>query len=436
MHAKKPHTPAYRLHKARGLAVVTIDGRDHYLGPYGSAESREQYDRLIAEWLANGRRLPRCGDKNDDPGPTVNEVMLGFMRHAERHYRRTDGTQTTEVKEYARAFGPLRRLYGRSPARDFGPMALKAVRQEMIAAGLSRGVINQRIGRVRRLFKWGVENELVPPPVYQALLAVPGLQRGRTEARETEPVTPVSLDAVEATLPHANRHVRAMVPLQLLTGARPGEVCVMRACDIDMSGPVWLYRPGSDRGPAGQHKTAHHGHQRVIPVGPRAQEVIRPFLKLDTRAFLFSPSEAMAELRAERRGTRKTPVQPSQKCRRKRTPKRAPGERYTSHAYAHAIEKACARAFPPPEPLAKGEDETAAVWAARLTDEQRAELGRWRREHSWHPNQLRHARATDVRRRYGLEAAQVVLGHANADVTQVYAERNLTLAERVAAEIG
>jgi integrase len=241
---------------------------------------------------------------------------------------------------------------------------------------------------------------------------------------------------VDATLEHANRRVAAMVRVQLLTGARPGEVCMMRTCDIDMGGPIWLYRPGSDFGPSGQHKTAHHGCQRIIPLGPQAQAVIKPFLKLDTRAFLFTAREAMEELRAERRRKRKTPVQPSQQYRRKAEPKRAPGERYTVHAYAHSIEKACAKTFPPPEPLAKRDDETATAWQSRLTAEQEEQLAAWQRDHTWHPNQLRHRCGTGIRRRYGLEAAQVVLGHARADVTQVYAERNSTLAERIAAEIG
>jgi integrase len=308
-------------------------------------------------------------------------------------------------------------------------MALKACRQAMLDAGLCRGVINQRVGRVRRMFKWAVSNELVPASVYHGLLTVQGLQRGRTLARETPPVGPVSVEMVEATLPHANRHVVAMVRVQLLSGARPGEVCAMRGCDIDMSGAVWLYR-------VKMHKTAHHGHARQVAIGPLAQEVIRPFLRLDAQAHLFSPRSAMEELRAERRQKRKTPVQPSQQNRRKRKPRRQPGEEYTPMAYAHAIRHACEKAFPPPAPVGQTKDETIAEWRARLTPEQKTELARWRREHMWHPNQLRHTLATGIRRRYGLEAAQVILGHAKADVTQVYAERNLTLAERIAAEIG
>ena len=55
---------------------------------------------------------------------------------------------------------------------------------------------------------------------------------------------------------------------------------------------------------------------------------------------------------------------------------------------------------------------------------------------SWHPHQLRHTRATEVRRQFGVEGAQVALGHSRADVTEIYAERNFDLAARIAREIG
>ncbi|MEO2032790.1 MAG: tyrosine-type recombinase/integrase [Planctomycetaceae bacterium] len=55
---------------------------------------------------------------------------------------------------------------------------------------------------------------------------------------------------------------------------------------------------------------------------------------------------------------------------------------------------------------------------------------------TWAPNRLRHSAATEIRKRYGLEAAQVILGHAKADTTQIYAERDATLAQRIAREVG
>jgi hypothetical protein len=180
----------------------------------------------------------------------------------------------------------------------------------------------------------------------------------------------------------------------------------------------------------------HRGKERIVVIGPKAQAILREFLTLDTQAYLFSPRRGLEEVRAERRLLRKTPVQPVQQNRRKRRPKRAPGERWTVAAYYHVIFDACARAFPAPDPLEKQAGESKQQWQARLTEEQKAELKAWRQEHVWSPNQLRHSHATEVRRRFGLEAAQAALGHSKADVTQIYAERDLALAAKVAAEMG
>ena len=118
------------------------------------------------------------------------------------------------------------------------------------------------------------------------------------------------------------------------------------------------------------------------------------------------------------------------------TQTRHPGERYTTDSYRRAIARACDQAFPPPDSLAKLETETKAQWQKRLTKKQKAELKEWRRAHHWHPHQLRHNYATDVRKQFGLEAAQILLGHSHADVTQIYAERDMTRAATVAAKIG
>jgi integrase len=302
---------------------------------------------------------------------------------------------------------------------EFGPLKLKAVRQRMADAALCRGVVNQRVARIVRMFKWAVSEEIVPETTHRALATVRGLERGRTEVRETEPVKPIADAVVEATLPFVLPPVAAMLRLQRLTGARPGEVCVMRACDIDMTCGVWLYRPHA-------HKTKHKGKDRVIALGPRAQAVVKPFLKLDLAAYLFSPAEAMAEKRAAMRAGRRTKVQPSQKDRRRRKPKLRPGERYKSTSYYYAVRRGVDAA-----------NKAQACGPCRtLKPEERCDACRAAAIPHFHPHQLRHTHATEVRRRFGLEAAQVALGHSQANVTQVYAERDLTLATRVAAEIG
>ena len=55
MSTRTPRIPSYRRHKPSGRAVVTLNGRDRYLGPWNSATSKAEYERLIGEWLSNGR---------------------------------------------------------------------------------------------------------------------------------------------------------------------------------------------------------------------------------------------------------------------------------------------------------------------------------------------------------------------------------------------
>lgn len=263
------HLPKYRKHKASGQAVVTLNGIEHYLGPHGSKTSKTQYDRLIAEWLRRDRRL----QPTDSDSITVVELCARYLRFATTYYRK-DGRCTRVTPAIKACIKYLRDWHGRELAADFGPLALKAVRQRMVDDGLSRRYVNDHAARIKRMFKWAVGEQLVPPATYQALAVVSGLLRGRTEARETAPVLPIDDSIVEATLPHLPAVVADMVRLQRFTGMRPAEVCIVRPCDLDRSGDVWLYRPAS-------HKMEHHGRERVVPVGPKAQAVLLRYLARD-----------------------------------------------------------------------------------------------------------------------------------------------------------
>lgn len=383
--------PKYRRHKPTGQAVVTLDGKDHYLGRHSTPESREKYSRLVAEWLERGRHAPSPANAHvTDRGATVNELILAYLRHCVDYYR----DSPDELNRVKLAMRPLRALYGHTAAAAFGPLALKAVQAEM-AKTLARRTANQRAGVVKRLFRWAVGNELVPAGAYEALRAVEGLKQGRSAARETVPVRPVSDADVETTLPFLNAHVRGIVRFQRLTGARSGEVCRMIAREIDRTLPVWEYRPP-------RHKTAHRGQDRVIFIGPKAQAVLAPFLTTAGVGPVFSPARMAAERRAELRLNRRSKVTPSQVDRRKPSPKREPGEFYGPRSYNHAVRKACGRAGVPP----------------------------------WHPHQLRHAAATELRREFGVEAARVVLGHRTAFTTEIYAEADRSKGVAAAATLG
>ncbi len=216
--SRKRRQPSYRLHRARNCAVVTLYGHNHYLGEYESPESYELYARLIAAWRAG---LSPNGQSDPDKVLSVNEMLLAYWRFAKTHYQK-DGQPTKELACMREALRPLRDLYGSTPAGEFGPKALKALRQHMVDQGLSRGVVNHRIGRIKRAFKWAVAEELIFPSVFHGLQAVGGLRFGQTQARETEPIRPIADLYVALVLPFVTPHVAAMVKLQRLSGMRAG----------------------------------------------------------------------------------------------------------------------------------------------------------------------------------------------------------------------
>ena len=152
----------------------------------------------------------------------------------------------------------------------------------------------------------------------------------------------------------------------------------------------------------------------------------------------MKPVDSEKKRRAEQHANRTTPLSCGNRpgTNRKRKPKRTAGEKYTTGSYRKAIHRACDLAFPAPEPLCRRTDESVRDWRERLTDMQRAELDQWQSDHRWSPNRLRHSAGTEIRKRYGLEAAQVILGHASADVTQIYAERDLQKAVEIMREVG
>ncbi len=400
--------PKYRHHKGSGQAFVQIKGKRHYLGSYGSPKSKEAYSRFVAELAVNPIAQP---SPNAQPvAITVVELAAAYQDFAEEYYRK-NGVTTLTASNVKRALLVAQEFYGRTPAKDFGPLCLLAIQRQLAEKNLARRYVNDVVDKIRRCFKWGVSRELIPASVYHALSTVEGLRKGRSTAREPAPVLPVDDWVVEATLAYLPQVVADMVRFQRLTGCRPGEVCQLRPINLDRSKEVWEYRPSS-------HKTEHHNKERVIFIGPKAQAVILPYLLRDAAANCFSPAESEAKRHEEMRDTRKSKVQPSQRNRRKAPPAAPPATSYTKDSYGRAVKRGSGKAN-----KAIAEKAAEGVASPRVIP-------------TWHPNQLRHTRATEVRRQFGLEATQVVLGHSKADVTQVYAERDQALAAEVMKKIG
>ncbi|MFG0315797.1 MAG: tyrosine-type recombinase/integrase, partial [Planctomycetota bacterium JB042] len=298
---------------------------------------------------------------------TVAQLLHAFLRWADGYYLKA-GRRTSEVAVLESAFKVLFEMHASSRIAEFGPVELRAVRDEMVRQGLSRTTVNAYVNRIKRAWRWGASRDMVPGSVLAAITALTGLGKMRSEAREPEPVAAVDEAAVEAVLERVRPSVRVMVRLQLLTGMRPGEVVSMRAADVDRSASPWRYTPRD-------HKTSHLGHSREVFLGPKAQEVLAPLLEV-------SPSPE------------------------------SPLFGYTTASYRRAISRACGELAD--EAKEKGEDPPPA----------------------WTPNQLRHTAATAIRRRYGIEAARVLLGHATLSTSEIYAEVDETAAKRIMDEMG
>jgi integrase len=375
--------------------VVTLNGVDHYLGPWNSPESKAEYDRITSEWLALGRRSPDRGGEAGKAGDAllVKELILGFYSHL------APTLPEVEVDKLRRALRPVRELFGETRAAEFGPVRFKAVRAKLADAGLCISTINQRLGVVRRMIAWGVENEMLPGDALHRIEAVAPLVAGR-DARAPRKVPPVPDGDIDAALPFMSEAIRAMVTLQRLTGMRPGEVVRLTTGQIDRITDPWIYRPA-------KHKTKHLGKDRAIPLGPKAQELLASWLKADPDRALFCPRESRAHSDANRPHKEGSTEERRASWRRyyrkshKRSTRHA-GEMYSTRSYGNCVTKACQRAGVPP----------------------------------FRCNRIRHTYATMVRKEYGLEAAQVTLGHSTAKTTEIYAERDLALASKVAKQIG
>lgn len=132
MSRPKSLKPKHCHHKASGQSFVRLNGQMVYTGRWGTQESKDNYDRIIDEWIAAGRQWAIAptpqGDDSDEL--TIVRLCAAFMDYATSFYRRS-----SEAENYKLAIKPLRRLYGKTPAGKFGPMRFRAVRDEMVRLG-------------------------------------------------------------------------------------------------------------------------------------------------------------------------------------------------------------------------------------------------------------------------------------------------------------
>lgn len=324
---------------------------------------------------------------------TIPDLVRSYLAHAKTYYKSNEPKNI----EYALDF-----LVSKCPGmavEDFGPLVLKAVRKKMIQEkDWTRGVINQRISMIVRMFKWGVSEQLVPVHVYQSLAAVESLHKGRSEARESKRVRPVPDAHWQAILPYLSQTVADMVRIQRLTGMRSNEVCVIRPVDIDRSGEVWIYTPSEYKG---EHL---EDYDRKVALGPQAQAILCKYLFGDSQGYCFTPARAEAE-----RGRQPAKLR----------------SRYDKDSYRLAVTRAIGAANR--VTLEQCKKESPKEWE---------KLYRTRQIPHWHPHQLRHTHATEIAAAESVETAKAALGHKRLQTTEIYAEKDMRRAIEAAKKYG
>ena len=388
--------PRYCRHKASGKAVVWLGRKCVYLGPYGSRESKEEYEKQVRDWLARAKEVPVANEL------LVLELTAAYWEDQKKLRGYNGGRKVGPLEGIHQMIRRMNRDFGETLAVEFGPNRLHQFRLSIIEEGVSRNYTNRLVGWCKHMFRWAVSREYLPAGVHQAISLLPGLREGEYGVRESAPVTAVADDVVDATLPHVSATIKAMITLQRRAGMRPGEVCGIKPGLIEQRDDgVWIYRPAD-------HKTRKKGKVRLIVLGPKAQSVLTPYLDRNADAFCFCPREVLEKKRRKDRKRRKTRVQPSQirraeeRRRRAALRRRPPGDCYTTTTYRRAIHRAC-------------KDAKVKLWS---------------------PNQLRHAAATEIRKKYSLADAKAALGHSSISTTLIYAEACAEEAAKVMREIG
>ena len=289
---------------------------------------------------------------------TVNDLSARWAAHASAYYAESD-----EAAESMAGMRTFRKLYGNRPIESMTHLDMLAYRDALVAKGYVRSTVNKRIGYVKRMVAWGLDERLVSAQTKSELTAISPVKPRRTKAKESTPVQAVPDADIEATAAALVPSVGDMIRVHRLTGMRPDELCQLAWPRIERRWKIWIFRPE-------RHKGRWRNKPRVIVIGPRAQRIIA---RHPGDGYVFSPQAAVMEVYERTVAAAKCHRRPEKV---KGVPRKA-GDRWNVSAYDRAIKRGAEKAG-------------VAHWSA---------------------NQLRHTCATEIRRSMGMMAASAVLGH-------------------------
>ena len=388
--ARKRIKPRLRLDGAYYIAkIYTPDGR-RTSRSFGHVDDRPEAEvrAVFAKWLElydlypmkvlSFRNPYEAVEHIVSPSSvaTVGELMQKYVHWAEGALRPTrEGNESPDLAKVRRAKKFLA-PYELWPIADFGPDELRKVQKALVASKYKTGDtekhytrrgINDTINVVRSAWKWGLGRGLVKIENVQILGEVKPLRVGQENAYENQLRGRITEEEFTRVIAATNSVIGDMLRLIWHTAMRPYEICSMRPCDIVADdSECWLYIPGRDRSPLGDHKTVRFERIKVIPLTRSAQDILRPRIDCwESTEFIFSPKEAVETVEHLRVN-----------CRPK----------YDHNSLCRACKRACKRAG----------------------------------VRTFVPYDLRRTAATGTRARLGKEAAKLLLGHRKTDTTDIY----------------
>jgi integrase len=337
----------------------------------------------------------------------VGQLIDQYLLWAKKAKMLGDETKNRDIIERTNRIKRFLEKYLDWPIADFGADELSDVQEKMKRykygkkeKQYTRRGINDNIKQLRAIWDWGIGREFVTKSQAKRLEEVKLLRIG--EAIDIPKRKKVKPEEFVKVINNVNPVVADMLRLIWHTAMRPSEVCKMRPFDIIKDDPeCWLYIPGRDQSPVGEHKTARFERIKVIPLTHECQKILMRRIKdFSSKDYVFSPKESMQEFLEIKAANRKTPLKYGNRpgTNKKEHPMINPGDKYEHHALRRACQRACNRAG-------------VEVFT---------------------PYDLRRTMATGARATLGKEAAKVLLGHTKTDTTDIYLLEEVQEAMKVA----
>lgn len=282
------------LNQVRGRYYYKVklpgtDKRKSYpLIPPGHQKSTREKRTAIA--LAN--KMYKCAEENPEGNDSEYDGSLSSLRdlyiesHKIKIADKPDRVQRKELRFMQPAIDDLIQFFESKKlsllTADVTPNRIYLWREHLnYIKKVCRDTINKKVNVVKNMLRYALMHEMESAEAVSRILEIRPIKKGDPDAFDYPEVEPADWDVVTKLFPYLSPMFQDMLSIMRYTGARPGEIRLMRPCDIDKSDPdAWVYERSD-------HKTMRYGHERHIVIGKRAQPFLSKYLLRPVEDYCF-----------------------------------------------------------------------------------------------------------------------------------------------------